>query len=98
MNKTSDVNFDSQKLIEEFFKNGGQIQVLPTIQPDKSLTTTVAHRKELQLLTLPEAADLYGKKIIHKKKEKEVDSDKLKEVNKDLIPQELHHIFDKAKL
>ncbi len=105
MSKSLSVNFNSQQLIEKFLKNGGSITYLPTIDPNKvkdaegnskkELTVSSAHRKELQLLSLPEAADLYGQKIVHKRKANTGDTDKLKDINKDLIPKELHHIFDK---
>ncbi len=90
-------NFNSQKLIDEFLANGGKIEVLPTVVSDrKELTTTNAHKKTIQLLTLGEADDLYGERKKSKKtKPKEVDQEKLKGINKDLIPKNLHFIFDK---
>ena len=64
---------------------------------DKPLTVTRAHSKELNLHSLSEAMDLYGEKRKTLKKKKTVNVDKLKDVNRDLIPEELQHIFDKAK-
>ena len=86
MNKTT------EELIQEFLAKGGQIEKLEYIEPGKKQTVGSISNKTPQIMTLPEGADMFGKKQERKKKKKEVD---LSNIDFSLIPEHLHDIIKK---
>lgn len=75
-----------QELIEEYLANGGEVEVLETIEPDLNQTISSITKKVPVLKTLPEAELLYGKKQVKKKKVKVPD---YSGIDMNLIPDHL---------
>jgi uncharacterized protein with von Willebrand factor type A (vWA) domain len=77
----------NEKLIEEFLKNGGEVQKLETIEPKSKTNVGSVSKKTQQLMTLSEGEELFGEKKPEREvKEKEVD---YSGINIDLIPEHL---------
>jgi hypothetical protein len=76
-----------QELIEQFLKNGGEVQKLETIDPQQKVNVGSISKKTQQLMTLSEGEELFGEKKPEREvKEKEVD---YSGINIDLIPEHL---------
>lgn len=77
----------NEELIEEFLKNGGEVEKLETIEPKSKTNVGSVSKKTAQLMTLPEGELMFGeKKEPREKKVKEVD---YSGINADLIPEHL---------
>jgi hypothetical protein len=82
----------TEELIQEFLDNGGEIEKLPTIEPDNKQTIGSTTKKTPQIMTLPEGADMFGEKQKRRKKVKKQD---FSDIDLDLIPEHLHNIIKK---
>ena len=83
----------NEELIEEFLKNGGEVQKLETIEPKSKTNVGSVSKKTQQLMTLSEGEELFGEKKPEREvKEKEVD---YSGINIDLIPEHLRKFMVK---
>ena len=87
MNKTT------EELIEEFLANGGEVEVLDTIVPEDNRKVRSTQKKIPELMTLPQAEHMFGKKQVKRKKIKEPD---FSNINIDLIPEHLRGIMKQS--
>jgi hypothetical protein len=83
----------TEELIEEFIKNGGQIETLEAIEPEhkKLVGFNISSNKDpVRLMSLLEGAELFTKKQKVKKK-------KTKKLNIDmsLIPENIKNLLEK---
>ena len=83
----------TEELIEEFLANGGEIEVLETIEPEDDRRVRSTQKKVPELMTLPQAEHMFGKKQVKKKKVKEPD---FSNINIDLIPEHLRGIMKQS--
>ena len=83
-----------QQLIEEFLKNGGQVEKLEKIESEKRYVVGNIAKKTPTLMTLAEGEDMYGEKQEREKKEKEED---FSSINIDLIPEHLRKFMQKKE-
>lgn len=80
----------TEELIQEFLDAGGEIEKLEPIELDQSKTIGSISKKTPQIMTLPEAELMFGKKQVKKKKPKQPD---YSDINMDLIPDHLKKIL-----
>jgi len=80
----------TEELIQEFIDNGGQIEKLPPVEVEDKQTMSPMTKSVPQIMTLPEAELMYGKKQVKKKKEKKPD---YSNINMDLIPDHLKKLL-----
>lgn len=81
----------TEELIQEFLDNGGEIEKLDPIEPDQGKTvSSTSSNGQPDLMTLPEGADMFGEKRKRRKKKQSAQN-----IDKELIPEHLHHILDK---
>ncbi len=83
----------NEQLIEEFLANGGEIEVIPPVEPEESRMVRSTIKKVPEPMTLPEAEFMYGRKQVKKKKIKKPD---FSNINMDLIPEHLREIIKAA--
>ena len=67
-----------EELIQEFLDNGGEIEILETITPEEKHTIRSTQKKVPELMTLPEAEHMFGRKQVKRKKVKVSDFSNLK--------------------
>lgn len=79
----------TEELIQEFLDNGGEIEKLDPIEEEHKQTIGSTTKKTPELMTLPDGADMFGERRKRRKKKKQ----EAPEINKDLIPEHLHHIL-----
>lgn len=79
-----------QELIEEFLANGGEIEVLTSVEPETKHVVGSVTKKVPVLKTLSEAELLYGKKQVKKKRVKKPD---YSGIDMDLIPEHLKKLL-----
>jgi hypothetical protein len=79
-----------EELREEFFARGGEIEVIPYIEPEVKSTIGSITKKVPVLKTLPEAELLYGKKQVKRRKAKKPD---YSNINMELIPEHLKKLL-----
>ncbi len=83
----------TEEKIEEFLANGGKIEVLEPVEHEHPYVVRSTTKKVPELMTLPEAEHMFGKKQVKKKKVKVPD---FSNINIDLIPEHLKGIITKA--
>ena len=77
-------------MVNEFLSNGGQIEILPTVETKKSEIIGSLTKKQTNLLTLEEAEYLYGEKSIREVKNKKQN---ISSINMELIPEHLKRLI-----
>ena len=75
------------KLIEEFLKNGGAIEKVPTVENTEVKVISPLSKRTPELKTLEEAELLYGKNHIKKRTKKN------KDIDMSLIPDHLKELL-----
>ena len=87
MNKTI------EELTKEFLDKGGEIEVLDPMSIEDNRKVRSIQKKVPELMTLPQAEHMFGKKQVKKKKIKEPD---FSNINIDLIPEHLQGIIKQS--
>lgn len=82
----------TEELIQEFLDNGGEIEKIEPMEVDNKQTIGSTSKKAPELMTLSDGADMFGEKRKRKKTKKQ----EAPSINKDLIPEHLHHILNKS--
>lgn len=82
----------TEELIQEFLKNGGEIEKLDPVEVDDKQTIGSTVKKVPQIMTLAEGEHMFGKKQKRKTNNKKQD---FSSIDIDLIPEHLHHIIKK---
>ena len=82
----------TEELIKEFLENGGEIEKLPTIEPDNKKVIGSTSKKVPELMTLGDAELMFGEKVKRKRKEKEPD---YSDIDISLIPEHLRQFIKK---
>ena len=83
----------TEELIKEFLAKGGEIEILDPIVPEDNRKVRSTQKKVPELMTLPQAEHMFGKKQVKKKKKKEPD---FSNINIDLIPEHLRGIMKQS--
>ena len=83
----------TDELIKEFLEKGGEVEVIPYNEPIIKRTIGNLTKGPPNLLTLPEAEELFGVKQnrVQKKKEPNFDG-----IDLSLIPEHLHKFISKS--
>jgi hypothetical protein len=80
----------TEELIKEFLDKGGEIEILEPMIVAENRKVRSIQKKVPELMTLPQAEHMFGKKQVKKKKIKEPD---FSNINIDLIPEHLRGIM-----
>ena len=80
----------TEEMIEEFLANGGEIEVIPPVEPENKQTIGSISKKVPQIMTLPEGELMFGRKQTKRKKVKVPD---YSNINMDLIPDHLKKLL-----
>lgn len=82
----------TDELIKEFLDNGGEIEILDTVENEKKYVVGSTTKKIPELMTLAEGELMFGEKQKRKQKKKIPD---FSNIDLSLIPDHLHHIINK---
>lgn len=80
---------NNDKLIEDFLKNGGEVEIIPTPEYVGKYTVGSLNKKTPELKTLEEGRLLYTKSNKNKRKKKDID---FSDIDMSLIPDHLKEI------
>jgi hypothetical protein len=83
--------------VEEFLARGGKIERIPpkVEEEEEAVVIKPSTLGPPTLYSLDEAQHFFGKKKVVKKKPK---TPNFKNINKDILPESLHHLFKEVKV
>jgi len=87
-----DICFDAQQTVEKALKRGIKVEKLSTVVDEHVELMKASTYSKVDIMTLGEAADFYGEKMVRKTKKKKVID--LTGIDRQYVPESLQYLFD----